>query len=153
MKALPIMKALLITLGIIIVFFAASTYAQVTIKHVALSEQQATLTNGEELFDELCVACHGMGGIGNGPAVSALKKAPSNLTVLAVNNNGTFPRTDVRKAIAGRFREDPHGSIGMPSWRQAFASANPDQRMYRRQIFAMQQVDRLTDYLETIQTR
>ena len=146
------MKALLITLGVIIIFMAGPAYGQVTIKYVPLNDQQATLTNGEELFEELCTVCHGEGGIGNGPAVSALTNAPTNLTVLAAKSNGTFPRKDVKTAIAGRFREDAHGSIGMPSWRQVFTGANPDWRLYRREIFAMQQVDRLTDYLETIQT-
>ena len=152
MKSLIKMKALPITFGMIIIITASSAYGQVKIKQVPLSKEQAALTDGGELFDELCVVCHGKGGTGNGPAVSALKGAPSDLTVLAEKNNGTFPRKDVKTAIAGRFREDSHGSIRMPSWSRVFEGANPDWRLYRRKIFAMQQIDRLTDYVETIQT-
>jgi cytochrome c553 len=151
MKTISIMKALPIALGIVIFFIAVSTYGQVMIERVPLSEQQAALTDGKALFDELCVACHGKDGIGNGPAVSALNKAPADLTVLAAKNNGTFPRKEVNTAIGGRFRDDVHGPIGMSSWYKVFQGANPEWRTYRRQIYAMQQIDRLTDYLETIQ--
>jgi len=151
MKAIPIMKALPIALGLIIFFIAGSTYGQVMIERVPLSEQQAALTDGKALFDELCVACHGQDGIGNGPVISALNKAPADLTILAVRNNGTFPHKEVKTAIGGRFRDDVHGPIGMSSWYNVFQGANPEWRTYRRQIYAMQQIERLTDYLETMQ--
>jgi len=151
MKAISIMKALPIALGIVIFFSAVSTYGQIMIERVPLSEQQAALSDGKALFDELCVACHGKDGIGNGPAAIALNKAPADLTVLAAENNGAFPRKEVKTAIGGRFRDDVHGPIGMSSWYKVFQGANPEWRMYRRQIYAMQQIDRLTDYLEAIQ--
>lgn len=151
MKTISIMKALPIALGTVIFFIAVSTYGQVIIERVPLSEQQAALTDGKALFDELCVACHGTDGIGNGPAVSALNKTPADLTVLAAKNNGTFPRKEVNAAIGGRFRDEVHGTIGMSSWYRVFQGTNPEWRMYRRQIYATQQIDRLTDYLETIQ--
>jgi cytochrome c553 len=153
MKAISGMKALPIALGIVIFFAAGSTYGQVMIKRVPLSEQQAAITDGKALFDELCVACHGMAGTGNGRAVSALKEAPADLTVLAARNNGIFPRKEVKTAIGGRFRDDAHEPLGMSSFYKVFQGANPEWRMYRRQIYALQQIDRLTDYLETIQVQ
>ncbi len=151
MNAISIMKTLPIALGILSLVIPVSTYGQVMIERVPLSEQQGALSDGKALFDELCVACHGMDGTGNGPAASALNKAPADLTVLATENNGAFPRKDVKTAIGGRFRDDVHGPIGMSSWYKVFQGANPEWRTYRRQIYAMQQINRLTEYLETIQ--
>ena len=151
MNAISIMKTLPIALGILSLVIPVSTYGQVMIERVPLSEQQAALTGGKALFEELCVACHGMDGIGNGPAASALNKAPADLTVLAARNNDSFPRKEVKTAIGGRFQDDVHEPITMSSWYKVFQGANPEWRMYRRQIYAMQQIERLTDYLETIQ--
>ena len=116
-----------------------------------ITSQQAELTDGEDLYAELCAVCHGKGGMGDGPAASALKSAVPNLTVLAAINDGQFPHKDVQRAIAGQFRDEPHGTIGMPSWCRAFEGAKPEWREYRRRIFAKQQVEELIDYLETIQ--
>ena len=48
----------------------------------AISTAQAgDAAAGKAHFDKLCVSCHGAGGKGDGPAASALKPPPSNLTV------------------------------------------------------------------------
>lgn len=151
MKAGVLIKCLAIVTAAAFVLMSGSVAGQVSIKLVPMTEHQATLSTGEALYGELCVACHGTGGLGDGPAISALVGTPSNLTVLAARNHGSFPREEVKVAIAGRFREDAHGSIGMPSLYRAFAGVHPKQRLYRRQIFAMQQIDKLADYLESIQ--
>ena len=151
MKAFSELRTIAIFLGVAIFFTAGSAFGQIEIKRVPLSEEQAALTDGKALFDELCVSCHGMEGYGNGRAVIALSEAPANLTVLAAQNNGTFPRKEVKSAVSGRFKDDVHGELGMTSFYKVFLSAHPDWRMYRRQIYALQQIERLTDYLETIQ--
>ena len=151
MKTGVLVKSLAVVTASALVLVSGPVNGQVTIKLVPMTEQQATLPTGEALYGELCVACHGPGGLGDGPAISALADRPSNLTVLAVRNHGVFPREEVKVAIAGRFREDAHASIGMPSLYRAFAGVHPKQRLYRRQIFAMKQIDKLTDYLESIQ--
>jgi len=147
------MRTFLVLIGIIVVMAVVNTTSgqQVKIKEVPIAPQQVKLTDGEELYVELCAVCHGKGGIGDGPAASALKSAVPDLTVLAATNDGKFPHKDVQKAIAGQFRADTRGQIGMPSWCRAFEGAKPEWRHFRRRAFAKQQVERLTDYLETIQ--
>lgn len=152
MKVTFTRKALQIVSGIAFVLMACSAYSDVTIKRVPMSERQAAITDDAMLYQELCSVCHGSDGMGNGPAISALNAAPSNLTVLTLENNGTFPRKDVKTILAGRFRDESHhGSCGMPSWYRAFSGVYPEWPLHRRHAFAMSQVSRLTDHLEAIQ--
>jgi mono/diheme cytochrome c family protein len=77
----------------------------------------ANPASGKEMYMAYCASCHGPTGAGNGPAASALKVAPSNLTELASKNGGKYPSAKVQQAIKG----DPdmpsaHGSQQMPVW-------------------------------------
>jgi len=58
---------------------------------------------------------------GNGPAASALKKAPANLTLLAKKNNGKFPALEVDNYIRGDATSvAAHGTRDMPMWGDIF---------------------------------
>jgi mono/diheme cytochrome c family protein len=146
------MKAFLILIGIIVAITAANTtFGQVEVKQVPLTWQQAALTDGEELYLELCAVCHGKGGMGDGPAASALKNALPDLTGLAEKNDGKFPRQEVEDSITGKSRVVSHGTIDMPIWGQAFEGVRPDWKMFRREALARQRIYNLTEYLATIQ--
>ena len=146
------MKAFLILIGIIVAITAANTtFGQVEVKQVPLTWQQAALTDGEELYLELCAVCHGKGGMGDGPAASALKNALPDLTGLAAKNDGEFPRQEVEDSITGKSRVVSHGTIDMPIWGQAFEGVRPDWKMFRREALARQRIYNLTEYLATIQ--
>lgn len=146
------MKAFLILIGIIVAITVANTtFGQVEVKKVPLTRQQAGLTDGEELYLELCAVCHGKGGIGDGPAASAVKKSVPDLTGLAARNGGRFPRQAVEDSITGKSRIVTHGTIDMPIWGQAFEGVRPDWKMFRRKALAQQRIHNLTDYLATIQ--
>lgn len=91
----------------------------VKIKHVPVPNVSAT--SGKEMYNAYCAACHGIDGRGNGPAASALKTPPTNLTLLSVQHNGRFPEASVQQSIKG----DPgmpsaHGSKDMPVWGPVF---------------------------------
>ena len=146
------MKAFLILIGIIVAITAANTtFGQVEVKQVPLTWQQAALTDGEELYLELCAVCHGKGGMGDGPAASALKNALPDLTGLAAKNDGKFPRQEVEDSITGKSRVVSHGTIDMPIWGLAFEGVRPDWKMFRREALARQRIYNLTEYLATIQ--
>ena len=146
------MKNLCVLFGIIAVFvFAGTTFGQVEIKEAPLTWQQAALTDGGELFAELCAVCHGTAAKGDGPAASALTKKVPDLTGLAAKNGGTFPRKQVENSIAGTDRVVSHGTIDMPIWGQAFEDVRPDWKPYRRKAFARQRIYNLTEYLASIQ--
>jgi len=146
------MKKLSVLVGIIaVIIFAGTTFGQVEIKKAPLTWTQAALTDGGELFAELCATCHGVGAKGDGPAASALTKEVPDLTGLAAKNDGEFPRQEVEKSIAGKSRVVSHGTIDMPIWGQAFEDVRPDWKPYRRSALARQRIYNLTEYLATIQ--
>lgn len=146
------MKTLATLFGIIgVIIVASTTFGQVKIKQVPLTWQQAALTDGAELYGELCAVCHGQSGMGDGPAASALKKAVPDLTGLAAKNDGKFPRQQVQDAIAGKSRVVSHGTVDMPIWGQIFEDARPDLKPFRRRALARQRIYNLTEYVATIQ--
>ncbi len=103
---------------------------------------------GPDLFHAHCAACHGAEGKGNGPAASALKIKPPDLTVLAKNNGGRFPVERVKKFISG---DEPtlasHGSREMPIWGPIFHQIENDQD------FGNVRMQNLSKFLETIQQK
>lgn len=52
-------------------------------------------------FNALCVDCHGADGRGAGPATAGMRPAPVDLTRVAANNGGDFPRLQVMGHIYG----------------------------------------------------
>ena len=51
------------------------------IKHVPVKVTSAA--SGKEMYVSYCAVCHGTDGKGNGPAASALKTPPTDLTMLS----------------------------------------------------------------------
>ncbi|WP_295043796.1 cytochrome C [uncultured Paracoccus sp.] len=52
-------------------------------------------------FQALCVDCHGAAGHGDGPAAAGMVPHPVDLTQVAANNGGVFPRLQVMGHIHG----------------------------------------------------
>ena len=75
---------------------------------------------GKSEFQSSCASCHGADGKGNGPLRAQLKTAPSDLTVLARNNNGVFPATTLYETIDGSKAVPAHGNREMPIWGERF---------------------------------
>jgi mono/diheme cytochrome c family protein len=75
---------------------------------------------GKQIFSEYCAACHGVFAKGNGPAASALKITPADLTTLAAHNKGQFPALRVMQAIKAGPSVPAHGSETMPVWGPIF---------------------------------
>jgi mono/diheme cytochrome c family protein len=103
--------------------------------------------DGKAMFVTYCAACHGQDGKGNGPAATALKKRPADLTLLAARNGASFPTAVLFRYIKGSDEVVAHGSREMPVWGRIFDSfqgpnetALPDMR-----------VNVLIGYLKTIQ--
>ena len=138
---------------IILITFTSPTLGQVEIKEAPLTWQQAALTDGEELFRELCAACHGVSGTGDGPAASAMAKPVSNLTTLTSNNDGMFPFEQVEASITGKSRVVAHGTIYMPVWGQRFEELRPDWKPFRRKALARQRIFNLTLHIEGLQAK
>jgi mono/diheme cytochrome c family protein len=104
--------------------------------------------SGQQMFSEYCAVCHGTEGRGDGPAATALKKRPADLTMMTTKNNGKFPDTKIYAAIRGDVDLPAHGSKDMPVWGNVFNS------MSRGSSSEVQmRIANLTRYVEGLQTR
>jgi mono/diheme cytochrome c family protein len=78
--------------------------------------------DGKSLFHEYCAVCHGENGKGTGPAASALKQAPTDLTQIAHNNGGKFPDDRILRIVKGEEAVSAHGTQDMPMWGKIFSN-------------------------------
>ena len=102
---------------------------------------------GVDSYKAYCAVCHGPQAKGNGPAATALKKVPADLTTIAKRNGGTFSAPDVEAVIMGQQVMASHGSRDMPIWGPVFRSLASDPS------FMKLRVQNLVDYLKSIQTQ
>jgi mono/diheme cytochrome c family protein len=108
-------------------------------------EEVPYLAWGKQLFFRHCAVCHGVGGIGHGPAAPLLKTAPTDLTQIAKRNGGKFPRLEVVRYIDGERPVAAHGSSEMPIWGRVFRAQRSGSAGASPEIYA------LTDYIKSIQ--
>jgi mono/diheme cytochrome c family protein len=77
---------------------------------------QAAATSGKQTFVRYCASCHGMDGKGEGPAASAMKTPPPDLTRLARRHQGKYPAGYVGALLKFGSNFASHGSEDMPVW-------------------------------------
>jgi mono/diheme cytochrome c family protein len=140
-----------ISLAVILIGVSTLTMAQdkeqaATVKHVPISNVSST--SGKEMYNSYCAVCHGKDGKGGGPAVSALKTAPPDLTGLAKKNGGKYPSAHVAAVIRGQGDLAAHGSPEMPIWGPLFSSISQG-----HQGIVQQRVANLVAYIETLQAK
>ena len=78
---------------------AAQDQSTKTVQHTTI--KPASAASGKEMYTAYCAVCHGTDGKGGGPAASALKTPPADLTILSKNNGGKYPALKVTSAIRG----------------------------------------------------
>ena len=140
-----------ISVAIVLVVVSALAVAQEAtvppvVKHVPITNTPAT--SGKEMFNSYCAVCHGADGKGNGPAASALKTAPIDLSALAQKNGGKFPAAHVATVIRGQGALPSHGSQDMPMWGPLFSSISQG---HEAQVH--QRISNLVNYIETLQVK
>ena len=118
---------------------------QTTIKKVPI--QHTSPGSGEEMYVTYCAACHGKDAKGDGPAASALKVPPPDLTTLTKRNHGVFPRDRVYQTINGQTLVPAHGSKDMPVWGKLFHSLDA------HDSWTALRLKNLTDYVEGLQAK
>ena len=117
-----------------------------TIKHVPVKPTSAA--SGKEMYISYCAVCHGTAGKGDGPAASALKATPTDLTMLNKNNGGKYPAMKVSSAIRGDANVPAHGSKDMPVWGSLFRDLSQG-----HESEVQQRVANLTKYIESLQAK
>jgi mono/diheme cytochrome c family protein len=108
---------------------------------------------GRVTYRVYCINCHGSEARGDGSLAELLTTVPTDLTLIAKNNNGTFPTEKVREAIDGSKRVRSHGLEEMPVWGDVFQVSNlqasgSDETGEER---ANRKIQELVAYLETLQ--
>jgi mono/diheme cytochrome c family protein len=115
------------------------------IKHVPT--EYTVASDGPQMFKTYCAVCHGTDGKGGGAAAPALKKAPTDLTLLSRTNQGKFPELRVIEAIRGDLDVAAHGSKDMPVWGRVFRRMHDDESVARLRLYAV------TKYIESMQAK
>jgi mono/diheme cytochrome c family protein len=103
--------------------------------------------DGPSVYRAYCAACHGADGKGHGPAAEALKRKPTDLTTIAKNNAGMFPRTTLQDVLTNGGKWKAHGSKEMPTWGPIFMVVDKDEKIAYAHIY------NLLTYLESIQVK
>ena len=116
------------------------------IKHVPVKPTSAA--SGKEMFNNYCAVCHGENGAGGGPAASALKVAPTDLTTLAQKHDGKYPSLHVSSVLRGEAELPAHGSKDMPVWGPLFRHISQG-----HEAEVQQRIANLNQYVESIQKK
>ena len=116
------------------------------IKHVPV--KAVSPASGKEMYMSYCAVCHGTDGKGGGPAASALKAAPTDLTLLSKTNEGKYPALKVAATIRGETALPVHGTKEMPVWGRLFWSISSGHHSE-----VQQRVVNLNQYIESIQQK
>jgi mono/diheme cytochrome c family protein len=103
---------------------------------------------GAGLFATHCASCHGADAHGDGPAASALRIPPADLTRIAARSGGVFPESATAMLIDGRFNLPAHGSREMPIWGARLEDQIPG--MATGEV-ARGQITSLVEYLKSLQ--
>ena len=117
-----------------------------TVKHVPMTNTASN--SGKEMFNSYCAVCHGKDGKGNGPAASAMKTPPTDLTLLAQKDGGKYPAAHVAAVIRGQATTPSHGSQDMPVWGPLFSSISQG---HEAQV--QQRISNLVAYIGTLQAK
>jgi len=120
--------------------------AKPTVKHAPAG--MTSPSSGKEMFTGYCASCHGKDAKGDGPAASALKQRPADLTMLAKNNGGKYPSDRVTSILRGQASLVAHGDQEMPVWGPVFwkMSQGHEEQVQMR-------IANLNKYLESIQAK
>jgi mono/diheme cytochrome c family protein len=138
-----------IRLAAILTFSGISCFAQEaqpTVKHAPAAVTSPS--SGKEMFLSYCAACHGKAAKGDGPAASALKQRPADLTMLSKDNGGKYPFDKVTAVLRGEANLRAHGDQEMPVWGPVFwkMSQGHEEQVQMR-------IANLNKYLESIQAK
>jgi mono/diheme cytochrome c family protein len=145
------LKKSMILLGTLVVVTSLclaqdTTNQQPVVKQTPI--KQTSAASGKEMFVQYCAPCHGADGRGNGPAASAMKSQPTDLTQLARKHDGKYPANSVASVLKFGGGPGAHGSAEMPVWGPLLQSLDKF-----HDTVVQQRISNIVSYIETIQTR
>jgi hypothetical protein len=95
---------------------AAGAFAAVVMMMFVNAVHAQDADKGEVEFLLNCAGCHGADGKGSGPQSAKLNIRPTDLTLLAKHNHGTFDAGAIYQKIDGRNDRTSHHNAEMPIW-------------------------------------
>jgi mono/diheme cytochrome c family protein len=146
MKFISVAVGVAMLLTLAIAQQAATAPSTPTVKHVPIN--RAPVNSGKDMFNSYCAVCHGTDAKGGGPAASAMKTNPVDLTTLAKKSGGKYPAAHVAAVLRGQAITASHGSQDMPIWGPLFSSISQG---HEAQV--QQRIANLVDYVETLQAK
>ena len=104
--------------------------------------------SGADLYKQLCAGCHGSDGKGVGPTSPYCSVPPTDLTLLAKKNRGTFPDQKVTQIL--RYgTEKPHQSTTyVPVWKPLLSTIHGESAELTEK-----RITSITEYLKSIQPK
>jgi mono/diheme cytochrome c family protein len=141
------LKPLLLT-ALAAAFAMGVGYADQSSAKVIIPVPRTSPTSGKQMFSSYCAPCHGVDGRGHGPAATALKAQPADLTGLNKKYHGRFPDTHIVTVLEFGSDIPAHGSAEMPVWGPILGKmnvANSQDKQLR--------ISNLSRYIESIQER
>jgi mono/diheme cytochrome c family protein len=138
--------AVIVALTIIAMAQQPEPSQEKVIKHIPV--KQTSAASGQEMFTSYCAACHGADGKGAGPAASALKVVPTDLSGLASKNGGKYPSLHVSSVLRGEAETPAHGSKDMPVWGPLFRHLSQG-----HDAEVQQRIANLNQYVESLQKK
>ena len=125
---------------------SAAQEAKTTVKREPA--QVTSPSSGKEMFMSYCASCHGKDAKGDGPAATALKQLPADLTMLAKRNGGKYPSDKVTSVLRGQATLVAHGDQQMPVWGPVFwrMSQGHEEQVQMR-------IANLNKYVESLQEK
>jgi mono/diheme cytochrome c family protein len=124
--------------------------ANAAAQQTVIREVPARMTKsieGLDLYREYCAVCHGVSGKGDGPAASATKKHPTDLTHLTRTHGGKFPTLAVQTSIKGNNSIVEHGTGEMPVWGSILNQSGAQKALGDMRVTA------LVKYVESLQDK
>jgi mono/diheme cytochrome c family protein len=115
---------------------------------VTIEVNKTSPTSGKQMFTSYCAPCHGVDGRGQGPAASALRVPPADLTGLAKKNHGSFPDTHIVSVLEFGASVRSHGSAEMPVWGSILGRMSPSNAQDKQL-----RISNLSRYIESMQAK
>ena len=122
--------------------------AQTTAKKVEkVPMAQSDKSSGEKMYKDYCAVCHGADGKGGGPAATALKTAPPDLTTMAKRYGEKAVGFKVDATLRFGTENKAHGTSEMPVWGPLFNATD------RNQSAVAMRISNLAKYVESLQQK
>jgi mono/diheme cytochrome c family protein len=131
----------------ILLLLACVVAAQVKPVAEKTSTEPPGAASGRQTYTQYCASCHGELAKGGGPAATALKTPPPDLTTLAKRHNGTFPYEYVAGVVRFGKPISAHGSSDMPIWGPIFSMVD------FHEVAIRQRIKNLCDFLASVQQK